>query len=112
MSKGENFCFCVGELVDCLPGQVQDCNVKQIHKCPLQKKKEEQEALIQQIMGRKQEDLEQLISKQKKADEKKKEDKREFCFCLGELVTCSSWQVQDCNIKRLTSCPKEQEDKK
>ena len=31
------FCFCKGELVDCIPGRVQDCNMKNVSKCPLDK---------------------------------------------------------------------------
>ena len=34
---------------------------------------------------------------------------KEFCFCVGALVDCSPGRVQDCNIKRVHECPKEQE---
>ena len=38
MSSEKSFCFCRGELVDCIPGRVQDCNIKQVKECMLDKK--------------------------------------------------------------------------
>lgn len=39
MEEKKSFCFYKGELVDCIPGRVQDCNVKQVRKCILDEKK-------------------------------------------------------------------------
>ncbi|MBQ3545396.1 MAG: hypothetical protein IJA34_10505, partial [Lachnospiraceae bacterium] len=85
------FCFVKGELVDCIPGRVQDCNTKQIHTCPLEEKKEEKET-----------------EKPKKALNKKEEKKaaqKAFCFVKGELVDCIPGRVQDCNTKQIHTCP-------
>ena len=34
--------------------------------------------------------------------------KNEFCFLKG-LVSCDSGRIQDCKMKHLNKCPKEQE---
>ena len=46
------FCFCVGEIVDCIPGVVLDCNNKRTRRCP-------------------------LLDEESKKDEKKTEEKKE-----------------------------------
>jgi hypothetical protein len=33
------------------------------------------------------------------------EEKNGFCFLKGELVSCSSGRIQDCNTKRTKTCP-------
>lgn len=80
MEGQKNFCFLKGELVDCIPGRVQDCNVKRVCVCAL----EEQEKV-----------------------ENETNSTNGFCFCKGELVTCSNGTIQDCNIKRVNKCPKD-----
>lgn len=80
MNKQKSFCFFKGELVDCIPGRVQDCNVKQVRKCVIDEEKEV---------------------------EKKIHDTNGFCFCKGELVSCHRGTIQDCNTKQLHKCPKE-----
>ena len=80
MSDHKEFCFLKGDLVDCTPGRVQDCNVKQVRACILDEKK----AIKKKIAGT-----------------------NGFCFCKGELVTCSSGTIQDCNTKQVHSCPKD-----
>lgn len=78
MEEKKSFCFCKGELVDCIPGRVQDCNVKQVNKCYLDEQKE----------------INDKISKT-----------NGFCFCKGELVKCAAAIIQDCNMKQLKKCP-------
>lgn len=34
INETNGFCFCKGELVTCHKGVIQDCNTKQLHKCP------------------------------------------------------------------------------
>lgn len=80
MNGQKEFCFLKGELVDCIPGRVQDCNIKQVRVC--------------------------ILEEQKKAEEKI-ESTNGFCFCKGELVTCSSGTIQDCNMKQIHKCPKD-----
>lgn len=77
------FCFCKGEMVKCIPGRVQDCNVKKLNKCPLEEEenKVEEKRLFEEYGG--------------------------FCFCKGELVKCIAGRVQDCNVKKLSKCPLE-----
>lgn len=78
MEKQGGFCFYKGEMVDCIPGRVQDCNIKQVRKCILDEKKEVEEKL---------------------------EKSNGFCFCKGELVNCRTGVIQDCNMKQLQHCP-------
>ena len=40
MSGG--FCFVKGQLVECASGRVQDCNTKQLRKCPLTEERTKQ----------------------------------------------------------------------
>lgn len=75
-----SFCFYKGELVNCIPGRVQDCNMKQVRTCIL----DEQEKVKEEI-----------------------KNTNGFCFYKGELVTCSKGRIQDCNMKQLQKCPKE-----
>ena len=106
---GKAFCFCVGEIVDCLPGVVLDCNNKRTVKCPLviEAEKKEQEKLERE----KQEQSKQgdTDTSQKKKDKEKssepKKDNRAFCFCVGEQVDCLPGVVLDCNNHRTTKCP-------
>lgn len=86
------FCFCLGELVDCLPGVVLDCNNKRTRKCPLLTEEEEERE-----KGRKQDSEDHKI--------KEKKDNRAFCFCMGAQVDCLPGVVLDCNNKRTTECP-------
>lgn len=94
------FCFCLGQQVDCIPGVVLDCNNKRTVKCPLQEDEAE----------RKTKEFEQAVQRHK-AERKKKSEQdvvkvsgSEFCFCVGELVDCPSATVQDCNLKKATTC--------
>lgn len=73
----QNFCFLKG-LVDCKPGRVQDCNFKQVHKCPLQKELEKEKTTSQEGL--------------------------KFCFLKG-IVDCNAGRVQDCNFKHVNKCP-------
>lgn len=82
MAEQKAFCFFKGELVDCIPGRVQDCNVKQVRKCYLD---------------------------EQKAINKKIDETNGFCFVRGELVTCQSGTIQDCNMKQLKKCPLNQD---
>lgn len=66
--------------MNCSPGRVQDCNMKQVRTCML----EEQKIIVNKI---------------KRANG--------FCFYKGELVSCSAGRIQDCNVKQLHKCPKE-----
>lgn len=66
--------------MDCIPGRVQDCNMKQVRSC--------------------------MLDEKKKVDKEIKENNG-FCFYKGELVSCSKGRIQDCNIKQLHKCPKE-----
>ncbi len=84
------FCFCKGELVDCIPGRVQDCNMKNVSKCPLEEEKQQKGKEKQQG---------------KEKGKKKEKEKRSFCFCKGELVDCIPGRVQDCNMKNVSKCP-------
>ncbi len=77
-SEKRSFCFCKGELVDCIPGRVQDCNVKQARTC--------------------------ILDEQKQINEEIK-NTNGFCFVKGELVTCSKGRIQDCNVKQSQKCP-------
>lgn len=94
------FCFCVGELVDCIPGVVLDCNNKRTKKCPL----------LEDEAERKTKEFEQAVRELKARSHKEEEHKqeevpeKEFCFCVGELVDCPPATVQDCNLKRTTTC--------
>ena len=58
-NETRNFCFLKGELVDCIPGRVQDCNMKQVRSCIMDEQKIVQDKI-------------------KKANG--------FCFYKGELV--------------------------
>lgn len=127
------FCFCKGELVECSTGRVQDCNIKQIHTCPLEEKKEESKSkeyggfcfckgeLVDCIAGRVQDCNTKQVHTcplEEKKEDKKKESKEAnqkenvqyggFCFCKGALVECSTGRVQDCNTKQIHKCPKEE----
>lgn len=94
------FCFCVGELVDCIPGVVLDCNNKRTKKCPL----------LEDEAERKTKEFEQAMRAHKAYSRKEKKQEpveiqgKEFCFCLGELVDCPPATVQDCNLKKTTTC--------
>jgi DNA primase len=88
--KQQAFCFCKGELVDCIPGRVQDCNMKHVSTCPLEEEAKEEQVKTEQ---------------QPKEEQPKKTNG--FCFFKGELVECSPGRIQDCNVKQLHKCPKE-----
>ena len=77
------FCFLKG-LVDCESGRIQDCNIKHVNQCPLEKP----------VAGKK-------VNKGKT----KKVEEQAFCFLRG-LVDCAPCDVQDCNMMRVTECPK------
>ncbi|MBQ4530471.1 MAG: hypothetical protein IJA36_07670, partial [Lachnospiraceae bacterium] len=137
-----NFCTVKGELVECIPGRVQDCMTKQLSRCPLeeevkaekekakekkQKKKENlnfctvKGELVQCIPGRVQDCMTKQLSKcpleekvkaeKEKAKEKKQKKKENLNFCTvkGELVECIPGRVQDCMTKQLSRCPLEEE---
>ena len=101
------FCFCVGELVDCIPGVVLDCNNKRMKKCPL---KDEEKETAEKNKKSKTDEKSQKDRKEKK--EKKEKDNRAFCFCVGELVDCIPGVVLDCNNKRTEKCPLQTEKEK
>ena len=65
-NETRNFCFLKGELVDCIPGGVQDCNMKQVRSCIMDEQKIVQDKI-------------------KKANG--------FCFYKGELVSCSAGRI-------------------
>lgn len=100
------FCFCVGEIVDCLPGVVLDCNNKRTAKCPLIN--DEEDEAEKETRAFEQAVRAHQAHKERKGDRalKTKEVKnaREFCFCLGEMVDCPSATVQDCNLKKASRC--------
>ncbi|MCI8372419.1 MAG: hypothetical protein HFI75_08490 [Lachnospiraceae bacterium] len=83
------FCFCLGELVDCLPGVVLDCNNKRTRKCPLLT---EENPLEEE-------------NKKLEPHNPDQKDNRAFCFCMGEQVDCLPGVVLDCNNKRTRKCP-------
>ena len=95
------FCFCLGELVDCIPGVVLDCNNKRTTKCPLLQEKERSE----KPKDTKQSGADQKKPQGRKKEENSKKDNRAFCFCLGSQVDCLPGVVLDCNNKRTTECP-------
>ena len=105
-SEGKGFCFCVGELVDCLPGVVLDCNNKRTRKCPLiqdtEDEAERQTKAFEQAVKAHQAHRERKGDKALQTKEVK--NAQEFCFCVGELVDCPSATVQDCNLKKATKC--------
>lgn len=105
-SEGRAFCFCKGEIVDCLPGVVLDCNNKRTRKCPLEK--EVEDAAERQTKAFEQAVQAHKAHKERKGDKalKSKEvtGQQEFCFCVGSMVDCPSATVQDCNLKKTTKC--------
>lgn len=105
--EGASFCFCKGEIVDCLPGVVLDCNNKRTSKCPLIQ--EEEDEAVRQTKAFEQAMQAHKAHRERKGDKalKPKQVKadKEFCFCKGELVDCPSSVVQDCNMKRISKCP-------
>lgn len=78
--KQGGFCFFKGEMVECIPGRVQDCNIKQVRKCIKDEQKEVKEKI---------------------------DHSNGFCFCKGELVNCHTGVIQDCNMKQIQHCPLE-----
>ena len=96
----------MGEIVDCLPGVVLDCNNKRTRKCPLiQDEEDEAERRtkeFEEAMRAHKAHKERKGDKALKTPEEKIE--HEFCFCVGGLVDCSPATVQDCNLKKTTKC--------
>lgn len=103
---GHAFCFCVGEIVDCLPGVVLDCNNKRTARCPLVNddvdEAEKETRAFEQAVRAHQAHKERKGDKALKTTEVK--NAQEFCFCVGELVDCPSATVQDCNLKKASKC--------
>lgn len=81
------FCFLKG-LVDCDSGRIQDCNIKRVTKCML----EEEHSGADNMP---------VKSGKEKAPVQKEQA---FCFLKG-LVDCNNGRIQDCNIKRVRTCP-------
>lgn len=95
MSQQKGFCFARGEMVDCMPGRIQDCNNKQLHKCPLLEENKENEKAENKHSD-----------KNDKKGTKEKAKQQSFCFIKGELVDCMPGIVQDCNNKQILGrCP-------
>lgn len=92
MEKQE-FCFLKG-LVDCSPGTIQDCNVKRVRSCWLQ---EEEERRIGSRINNK----------------ANPEGLPEPAFCyLKGLVDCQPRIIQDCNMKQVRSCWRQEEEER
>ena len=87
MADQKSFCFVKGELVDCIPGRVQDCNTKQIHTCPL-----DTETRKDKVKQTKTEDKKDKADKDDEKD--KDEDKNEQNNNSNNSNVSSQTQVQ------------------
>ena len=85
------FCYLKG-MVDCESGVIQNCNNMRATVCPLEQEK----------------DKEAKKGQKKESKEKEQEEtgQQGFCYLKG-LVYCDAGRLQDCNIKRVTTCPKD-----
>lgn len=85
------FCFLKG-LVDCDSGRIQDCNVKRVTECMLETSGGAGNAVA--------------AGKPSAAGDAETTEHKEQAFCyLKGLVDCNNGRIQDCNIKRVTTCP-------
>ena len=94
--KMNGFCLVKGEMVSCSQGRIQDCNVKNANYCILEK------------------DYESRNEKETSKNNKQSEDTKKeiqvntvmngFCLVKGEMVSCPSGRIQDCNVKNSNHC--------
>lgn len=98
--KQKGFCFLKGEWVDCTIGRVQDCNIKKVTKCMLDEEKMKDDNAKRE---------KEIKEKEDKRIGKSEGNQKGFCFYKGAWVDCSSGRVQDCNIKQVRKCIKDEE---